>query len=71
MWSFIFSQEVLPSIVKNNWGRIINIASVGGQIGGANQIHYAMAKSRLLGFIMSLARLCPKNPLLLMQCPQV
>lgn len=61
MGSFIFSQEVLPSMIKNNWGRIINIASVGGQIGGINQVHYAMAKSGLLGFTKSLARLYAKN----------
>jgi acetoacetyl-CoA reductase/3-oxoacyl-[acyl-carrier protein] reductase len=61
MGSFISSQEVLPFMVKNNWGRIINIASVGGQIGGINQIHYAMAKSGLLGLTKSLARLYAKN----------
>ena len=59
--SFIFSQEIIPMMIKNNWGRIINLSSIGGQFGGTNQIHYATTKSGLLGLTKSLAKLYAKN----------
>lgn len=49
-------QLTIPSMVKNHWGRIINIASIGGQWGGKNQIHYATMKAGLIGFTHSLAK---------------
>ena len=57
----ICCQEIAPAMIKNKWGRIINIASVGGQIGGTNQVHYAASKAGLLGFTKSLAKLYAKN----------
>ncbi len=53
---FICSQEGLPWMIKRGWGRIINIVSIGGQWGGVNQIHYASAKSGLIGLTRSLAK---------------
>ena len=55
--AFICSQEVIPSMLNRNWGRIINITSIGGQWGGINQVHYASSKAGLTGLSMSLARL--------------
>ena len=55
--AFIFSQEVIPSMLERNWGRIINITSIGGQWGGINQVHYASSKAGLTALTMSLARL--------------
>ena len=55
--AFICSQEVIPSMLERNWGRIINITSIGGQWGGINQVHYASSKAGLTGLSMSLARL--------------
>lgn len=55
--AFICSQEVIPSMLERNWGRIINITSIGGQWGGINQVHYASSKAGLTGLTMSLARL--------------
>ena len=55
--AFIFSQEVIPSMLECNWGRIINITSIGGQWGGINQVHYASSKAGLTALTMSLARL--------------
>ena len=55
--AFLCSQEVIPSMLKRNWGRIINITSIGGQWGGINQVHYASSKAGLTGLSMSLARL--------------
>jgi NAD(P)-dependent dehydrogenase (short-subunit alcohol dehydrogenase family) len=54
---FACSQEVLPDMLKQRWGRIINISSVGGQWGGMNQVHYACAKAGLNNLTRSLAKL--------------
>ncbi len=53
---FIFCQEVLPHMAASNWGRIVNIASIGGQWGGVNQIHYAASKAGLINLTMSIAK---------------
>ena len=57
---FCFSQEVLPEMKKKKFGRIINIASIGGQWGGYNQVHYAAAKAGVINFTKSLAKLYSK-----------
>ena len=54
---FAFTQETLPAMVKNGWGRIVNIVSIGGQWGGMRQVHYAAAKAGLINFTHSLAKL--------------
>lgn len=54
---FIAAQEVLPSMLKSGWGRIINIGSIGGQWGGFNQVHYAVAKAGLINLTQSLAKI--------------
>ena len=53
---FICCQEIIPNMLKKNWGRIINITSIGGQWGGLNQVHYAVAKAGLISLTRSLAR---------------
>jgi NAD(P)-dependent dehydrogenase (short-subunit alcohol dehydrogenase family) len=59
--AFRCSQEAIPGMIKNKWGRIINITSIGGQWGGVNQVHYASAKAGLIGLTMSLARIYSKS----------
>ena len=59
--AFKFSQEVLPGMIKKEWGRIINIVSIGGQWGGFNQVHYAAAKAGLINFTMSMAKIYSKQ----------
>jgi NAD(P)-dependent dehydrogenase (short-subunit alcohol dehydrogenase family) len=54
--AFMATQEVLPSMIDKQWGRIINISSIGGQWGGMNQIHYATAKAGLIGLTRSIAK---------------
>lgn len=54
--AFFTIQEILPSMIRKNWGRIINITSIGGQLGGINQIHYATSKAGLIGLTKSIAR---------------
>lgn len=45
----------LPSMLEQQYGRIINISSVIGQAGGFGQTNYAAAKAGLVGFSKSLA----------------
>jgi acetoacetyl-CoA reductase/3-oxoacyl-[acyl-carrier protein] reductase len=54
---FACAQEVLPDMLKQRWGRIISISSIGGQWGGMNQVHYACAKAGLNNLTRSLAKL--------------
>jgi acetoacetyl-CoA reductase/3-oxoacyl-[acyl-carrier protein] reductase len=48
-------------MLKNQWGRVVNIVSIGGQWGGVNQIHYASSKSGLIGLTKSLAKTFSKH----------
>ena len=50
------SKACLRSMMKNRFGRIINIGSVVASSGNAGQTNYASAKAGLLGFTRSLAR---------------
>jgi len=54
--AFLCAQQVLPSMMRNRWGRIINIASVVGQAGAAGQTNYAASKAGLIGLTKALAQ---------------
>ncbi|HMG02943.1 MAG TPA: 3-oxoacyl-[acyl-carrier-protein] reductase [Edaphobacter sp.] len=54
--AFLLSQAVMSSMVKNRWGRIINVTSVVGETGQAGQANYAASKAGLIGMTKSLAR---------------
>lgn len=54
--AFLCIQQVLPGMMKNRWGRIINIASVVGLAGSAGQANYAASKAGLIGLTKSLAQ---------------
>jgi len=54
---FACAQEVLPDMLRQGWGRIVNISSIGGQWGGVLQVHYACAKAGLNNLTRSLAKL--------------
>jgi 3-oxoacyl-[acyl-carrier protein] reductase len=43
-------------MLKQRWGRIINITSVFGQMGQAGQANYAASKAGLIGLTMAIAR---------------
>jgi 3-oxoacyl-[acyl-carrier protein] reductase len=54
--AFLCIQAVIGSMLKQRWGRIINIASINGQTGSPGQTNYAAAKAGLVGLTMSVAR---------------
>ncbi|HEX3894366.1 MAG TPA: 3-oxoacyl-[acyl-carrier-protein] reductase [Terracidiphilus sp.] len=54
--AFLLTQALLPTLLRNRWGRIINIASVVGRTGQAGQVNYVSSKAGLIGFTRALAR---------------
>jgi 3-oxoacyl-[acyl-carrier protein] reductase len=54
--AFRCSQQVLPGMMRNRWGRIINIASVVGQAGAAGQANYAASKGGMIAMTKALAQ---------------
>ena len=54
--AYLCTQAVLSSMMKQRWGRIINIASVFGQMGQIGQANYASSKAGLIGLTMAIAR---------------
>ncbi len=52
----IASQAVISGMLKQRWGRIINITSIFGQMGQAGQVNYSASKAGLIGMTMALAR---------------
>ncbi|MDD7347676.1 MAG: 3-oxoacyl-[acyl-carrier-protein] reductase [Clostridiales bacterium] len=53
---FFMMRQVAKPMMKQKFGRIVNISSVTGLIGNAGQINYAAAKAGLIGMTKSLAR---------------
>ena len=54
--AYLSIQQVISSMLKQRWGRIINITSVFGQMGQAGQANYAASKAGLIGLTMAIAR---------------
>ena len=53
---FNFTKFILPFMIKQKYGRIINITSVVGLIGNAGQSNYASSKAGIIGFTKSMAK---------------
>lgn len=54
--TFLVVQAVLPFMKKQNYGRIVNIASIGGKHGAPEQAHYSASKAAVMGFTRVLAQ---------------
>src|ERR1700730_18536097 len=54
--AYLCIQQVIGSMLKQRWGRIINITSVFGQMGQAGQANYSASKAGLIGLTMAIAR---------------
>jgi 3-oxoacyl-[acyl-carrier protein] reductase len=54
--AFLCAQQALPGMMRNRWGRIVNMASVVGQAGAAGQANYAASKAGLIGLTKALAQ---------------
>lgn len=54
--AFLFARAVARTMLRQRYGRIINISSVSGIIGNAGQTNYSASKAGLIGFTRSLSR---------------
>ena len=58
--AMILTQHVIKGMITRGYGRIINIASIGGVTRGVEQVHYSASKAGLINFTKSLARIYGK-----------
>ena len=59
---FYCCKAIVPHMIKNNYGRIINVASIAGKEGNPNASAYSAAKAGVIGFTKSLGKeLADKN----------
>jgi 3-oxoacyl-[acyl-carrier protein] reductase len=54
--AYLCIQQAIGSMLKQRWGRIINVTSVFGQMGQAGQANYASSKAGLIGLTLAIAR---------------
>jgi NAD(P)-dependent dehydrogenase (short-subunit alcohol dehydrogenase family) len=53
--TYNITRQVFPGMCERNWGRIINMTSIAGWLGGFGQLSYSATKSGLIGFGKTLA----------------
>jgi 3-oxoacyl-[acyl-carrier protein] reductase len=54
--AFYTIQQVLPGMMRERWGRIVNVSSVVGEMGNPGQANYVASKAGLIGLTKSLAQ---------------
>jgi len=52
---YLLTQAVLPDMIAQSWGRIVNISAFGAQIGATEMAHYTASKGGLIAMTRSLA----------------
>ena len=62
--AYLCIQQVIGSMLKQRWGRIINITSIFGQMGQAGQANYAASKAGLIHLTRSMALELAKDGIL-------
>ncbi|MBQ8134600.1 MAG: SDR family NAD(P)-dependent oxidoreductase, partial [Clostridia bacterium] len=53
--AFYCCRAALPYMIRNHYGRIINLSSMWGQVGGSCEVHYSAAKAGIIGLTTALA----------------
>ena len=53
---FNVTKAVLPDMIHNKWGRIINLSSMWGITGASCEVHYSASKAAVIGFTRALAK---------------
>jgi NAD(P)-dependent dehydrogenase (short-subunit alcohol dehydrogenase family) len=53
---FLTSRAVVPLMLENGYGRIVNVASIAGKEGNPNASHYSASKAGLIGLTKSLGK---------------
>lgn len=56
MSAMALTKEILPLMINEKWGRVINISSMWGIAGASCEVHYSAAKSGLIGFTKALSK---------------
>jgi 3-oxoacyl-[acyl-carrier protein] reductase len=54
--AYLCTQQAITSMLKQRWGRIINVTSIFGQTAKAGQANYSASKAGLIGLTMAIAR---------------
>ena len=54
--AFLYTKYALDAMIRNKWGRIINISSMWGIVGSSCEVHYSTTKAALIGMTKALAK---------------
>ena len=54
--AFLYSREVIPAMIRNGGGRIINVSSMWGITGSSCEVNYSATKAALIGMTKALAK---------------
>jgi len=50
------TKAALPYMINNKYGKIVNISSIWGEVGGSMEVHYSASKAAVIGFTKALAK---------------